>query len=142
MKSNELVVSKDKCTGCEACVQMCGKNAILMQEDIEGFRYPVIDESLCINCGLCKKSCPIENSLERFSGKKYAFGGYITDKGEPFPRLWKLGVITTMWFLAQKQRVLMLNMVLSQKKMNLISLENQSIHKVRWAILTGRQKDF
>ncbi len=30
-----------------------------MTEDNEGFRYPVVDEDVCIDCGLCKKVCPI-----------------------------------------------------------------------------------
>ena len=30
-----------------------------MKEDEEGFRYPVVDASLCIDCGLCEKVCPV-----------------------------------------------------------------------------------
>lgn len=30
-----------------------------MQPDAEGFLYPVIDQSLCIDCGLCEKVCPV-----------------------------------------------------------------------------------
>ena len=30
-----------------------------MREDEEGFLYPVVDESFCIDCGLCKKVCPV-----------------------------------------------------------------------------------
>ena len=29
-----------------------------MQPDGEGFAYPHIDESLCVNCGLCERVCP------------------------------------------------------------------------------------
>lgn len=32
-----------------------------MLEDALGFEYPVIDESLCINCGKCDKVCPFLN---------------------------------------------------------------------------------
>lgn len=32
-----------------------------MQEDEEGFLYPSINTTLCINCGLCEKVCPVLN---------------------------------------------------------------------------------
>lgn len=46
------------CTGCAACMNICPKGAISMQENGEGFLYPVIDENKCIHCGLCYKKCP------------------------------------------------------------------------------------
>lgn len=48
----------NKCTGCEACSNVCAHSAIKMQPDSSGYKYPVIDESLCTDCGLCQKSCP------------------------------------------------------------------------------------
>ncbi|MBR1729393.1 MAG: polysaccharide pyruvyl transferase family protein [Selenomonadaceae bacterium] len=56
-----LPVDAEHCAGCTACMAICPKNAISMSEDIEGFQSPVLDENLCINCGLCKKVCPIIN---------------------------------------------------------------------------------
>ena len=35
-----------------------------MQADAEGFLYPHIDASLCINCGMCQKACPSINPAE------------------------------------------------------------------------------
>jgi len=52
---------KEDCCGCHACMNACPKNAIEMVEDEKGFRYPKIDKSKCINCGLCEKVCPILN---------------------------------------------------------------------------------
>ena len=46
--------NKVKCCGCESCKQVCAHDAITMVEDEEGFRYPKIDKSKCVNCGLCK----------------------------------------------------------------------------------------
>lgn len=48
---------KKNCCGCTACVNVCPKNCIDMQEDEYGFLYPVIDESKCVNCNLCRKTC-------------------------------------------------------------------------------------
>lgn len=68
--------NKENCFGCEACMQVCPKQAITMIEDKEGFRYPKIDKDKCINCGLCHKICPYENMPERYDSNKYVYGGY------------------------------------------------------------------
>ena len=52
------------CCGCTACYAICPKGAITMQEDSEGFKYPAIDKSKCIDCGLCCKVCPLDKKLE------------------------------------------------------------------------------
>lgn len=53
-----VLVSSDKCCGCAACANKCAKGAITMQPNEEGFLHPVIDTSLCVDCGLCEKACP------------------------------------------------------------------------------------
>ena len=35
-----------------------------MHEDEEGFLYPKVDATLCIDCGLCEKICPVINQDE------------------------------------------------------------------------------
>lgn len=78
---NYLVTNQpSECFGCEACAQICPKKAIQMQEDAEGFRYPQIDEKLCVNCGLCQKVCPGNHMPETSQEPKYAFGGYHRSK--------------------------------------------------------------
>ena len=67
---------KTECFGCEACQQICPKQAISMQEDKEGFRYPTINEAICIHCNLCRKTCPQAVMPEKHRNNKYAFGGY------------------------------------------------------------------
>lgn len=51
--------TKDKrdCFGCGACAQVCPVSAISMQEDEEGFVYPVVGDR-CIHCMRCIQSCP------------------------------------------------------------------------------------
>ena len=48
------------CNGCAACSNACPVNAISMVRNNEGFLYPKIDSSICINCGLCDKICEAE----------------------------------------------------------------------------------
>lgn len=56
---------KSECCGCGACVQACPQKCIHMEADKEGFLYPVIDENLCVKCGLCENSCPILHRQKR-----------------------------------------------------------------------------
>lgn len=58
------IEDKRNCTSCGACYNVCPKNAIIMTEDKEGFKYPTIDKSKCIECNLCSKVCPIINKYE------------------------------------------------------------------------------
>lgn len=50
------------CTGCSVCKNICPCNCISMQENEEGFLYPVVGKE-CINCGLCLESCHIKNKF-------------------------------------------------------------------------------
>ncbi len=52
-----LVPDKEKCSGCGACAAICAQNAITMQEDQTGCKYPSVDETLCLQCGRCMKVC-------------------------------------------------------------------------------------
>lgn len=55
-----MIDIKDKkdCCGCNACYDICPKDAISLDVDIEGFWYPKIDSGECIDCHLCEKTCP------------------------------------------------------------------------------------
>ena len=55
---------KSQCCGCEACVQRCPKHCIALVEDAEGFLYPKVDASVCVDCGLCEKVCPVINQSD------------------------------------------------------------------------------
>lgn len=52
------ITRKEQCFGCTACSQICPRECISMEEDVEGFLYPKINKKKCINCGLCKTVCP------------------------------------------------------------------------------------
>ncbi len=55
------ICDKNKCSGCAACMNVCGKHAINMQPDEQGFFFPTINNTLCVDCGLCLKVCPVNN---------------------------------------------------------------------------------
>lgn len=52
-----LVSDPGKCSGCGACMAVCPKGAITMQEAADGCVYPVIDHDKCIRCGKCLRIC-------------------------------------------------------------------------------------
>lgn len=50
---------KSDCCGCSACASVCGRSAIEMCADEEGFLYPRVDAEKCVHCGLCETVCPV-----------------------------------------------------------------------------------
>lgn len=56
-----IIKNKSECCGCSACYSICPKACITLQEDNEGFRYPIVNTDICIDCHLCEVVCPIIN---------------------------------------------------------------------------------
>lgn len=54
----------EKCTGCSACINTCNHESIKMTENQQGFLYPRIDESKCIQCNLCRQVCPANHTTQ------------------------------------------------------------------------------
>lgn len=59
MKS--VYLKKENCSGCSACYNICPKHAITMKPDEEGFLFPEIDQSLCVDCRKCIAVCPLKH---------------------------------------------------------------------------------
>lgn len=77
---NNILNVGDKCTGCTSCMNACPKGAIGMTEDKAGFFYPVVDDTLCIDCGKCIMVCPVsEESLDCTDTRVRAFYGSSLD---------------------------------------------------------------
>lgn len=55
---------KPECCGCNACGDICPKNVISFVRDEEGFWYPQVDKTKCVECGLCEKVCPVLHADE------------------------------------------------------------------------------
>lgn len=45
------------CTGCQMCETVCPYNAITIKSDSDGFYKPYVNDELCKNCSICKKTC-------------------------------------------------------------------------------------
>ena len=76
-----ILQSKDFCTGCHACYHICPAKAIKMHPDSEGFLYPEVNLDKCIECGRCKKVCPVLNKPAIYS-EMQAFAAYAKDETE------------------------------------------------------------
>lgn len=63
------IEKKEDCCGCSACAMICRHKAITMIEDELGFKYPKLNASLCIDCGLCEKVCPLSNDYDKSSSQ-------------------------------------------------------------------------
>lgn len=69
----------NNCCACRTCEQICGVKAITLKRDKDGYEQVCVDETACVECGLCEKVCPIlnirkpENKMpDLFCGAAYA----------------------------------------------------------------------
>ena len=75
MNGNEVIhlCDMDDCTGCMACVASCRQDAIILEKDRDGFKYPVINHDKCIGCLQCQKSCQVISGIRKHKlGEVYA----------------------------------------------------------------------
>lgn len=74
-----LFEGEKNCSGCAACLNICPKDAIYMQEDEMGFLYPRIDEKKCIRCGKCQQVCNYQKGKIGKNTKKTYAGMALDD---------------------------------------------------------------
>lgn len=128
----------NECFGCEACVQICPKNAIKMNVDNEGFRYPTIDKKECIHCNICRKICPYSNMPQKYKEKQYAWGGYHKDwkirdastSGGAFSAIVDVFCDNNYVIFGATAKGLKVSHTYVDDKDKIEILENQSTHKV------------
>lgn len=65
-RGNELIWSREKCTGCGTCAKACPQGVIEIVTSTESVenKYAVekyeADTGYCIQCGLCVEACPFD----------------------------------------------------------------------------------
>lgn len=81
MKNSKVVLAKPaQCTGCMACHDACGHEAIRIVEK-NCMAYVTIDKDKCIGCGLCQRVCPIVNPIRKNKPEEMkVYGGWATDE--------------------------------------------------------------
>ena len=74
----KTVCPSNQCTGCMACLDACTQNAIKIDDSLWAYNA-VIDESKCVNCGVCTRVCPVNIKQELRLPKKW-FQGWAVDE--------------------------------------------------------------
>ena len=78
------IESPQDCCGCTACASICTHEAITLEADVLGFLYPKVEESKCVECGLCEKVCQFGENYDHSLNlpKPIAFVGRHKDINE------------------------------------------------------------
>lgn len=88
---DETVCKVDMCAGCMACVEKCPKGAISVVDSVSSYNA-YIDHKLCINCGLCQKTCQENSFIQPHSPCKW-YEGWASN--ESIRRLGSSGGVAT-----------------------------------------------
>ncbi len=74
IQKKNLICDKKDCSGCYACASACPKQCITMEQNKEGFDYPIINYEQCINCKKCSDVCPVINKIKDDNAHPTAYG--------------------------------------------------------------------
>lgn len=75
----KTVCEKDLCNGCMACVDICPKEAVRVDQKPEAFNS-IIDEEKCIGCNACTRICPRNEKSFDFHKPKTWYQGWSSSE--------------------------------------------------------------
>ncbi len=89
-RGNELIWSRERCTGCASCAKTCPQGAIeiITAANLADNKYEVqkyqVDTGYCIQCGLCVEVCPYDALFMGYSYEraKYRRGELVQSDDE------------------------------------------------------------
>ena len=107
----------EKCTGCAACYNVCPKGCIQMMENEYGEVQPAIAESVCIDCGSCRRVCPNINGKYKSMLNSRAEICYAAARKDlqKYPRVASGGIATFLMEKAFRAGWKVFGTVLNQK---------------------------
>lgn len=92
VKIGTAVVNRHRCLAweqnkeCLVCDEICPYNAIsakVVQTTTGPFKVPVVDEDLCLGCGMCEQHCPVFDKaaivVYKFGENRRGSGPYVND---------------------------------------------------------------
>ena len=82
------------CTGCRACEQVCPTHAIAIEENGEGFAYPMVYDDRCVHCGLCSEHCHLIQAKQ--SAEPAMVVGVVAKADELYAQSASAGVFTAI----------------------------------------------
>ena len=69
--SRKIICLPEDCTACKACLNVCKLNCIEMVKDKQDVSRYKISVDKCIDCGLCRKVCPVLHNSKNQPHKAY-----------------------------------------------------------------------
>lgn len=61
IETGQVNIIKDRCKGCDFCIEFCPNNVLAISEEfnVKGYHPPyVLEQSNCVACKLCELICP------------------------------------------------------------------------------------